>query len=119
MALAESTATGILAAQPHGGAFEDQGAEGQGFGESPVNGDRGGVGRRKRLPHHSAAAVYEAAELGVQVERLGEMSCGADDALNYGLVHGGARAEIADFFVANRAQLLHFVVLRASLGGVI
>ena len=79
VALAEGAASGILAAEPHGRAFERQGAECQRFAECPVDGSA--------LVDDLAAALDEAAQLGMQVEILGEMGERADHAIDGGLVH--------------------------------
>ena len=64
VALAEGAAAGILAAQAHRRAFEHQRAEGQRFGEGPVD----MRGRRPLDAQGFAAAFHEAAQLGMQVE---------------------------------------------------
>ena len=65
MALAEGAAAGILAAEANRRAFEHQRAEGQRFGEGPVD--------RAVLRDDLAALLDEAAQLGMQVEILGEL----------------------------------------------
>ena len=62
--LAESAAAGILAAQPHGRAFQHQRAERQRFAEGPIDG--------RALVDRLAAPLDEAAQLGMQVEILRE-----------------------------------------------
>ena len=78
VALAESAATAILAAQAYRRSFENQAAEGDGFSKCPIDGTVGG--------ESFAAFADEAFELGMEVESCG--NCG--DALNH-LAENGAR----------------------------
>ena len=63
--LAEGAAPGILPAEPHGRSFERQGAEGQRLAEGPVDG--------AAFLDDAAAAFNETAQLGMQMEILGEL----------------------------------------------
>ena len=75
VALAEGAAAGILAAEPHRRAFERQRAEGQRFAEGPIDGPA--------LGDHVAAPLDEAAQLGMQMEVLGEVGDAADHAIEH------------------------------------
>ncbi len=75
VALAEGAAAGILPAEPHRRAFQHQRAEGQRFAEGPIDGAALGDG--------VAALLDEAAQLGMQVEILGELRDAADHALQH------------------------------------
>ena len=111
VALAESAAAGILAAQPDGSSLQRQRAERQCFAECPIDG--------AILLNRLAPLIDEAAQLGVQVERIGEGGDGANHSLDYGMVHRSARAYIADIFAGDGAQLLHVIPLGGGLRCVI
>ena len=89
VALAECAAAGILAAEPHGRAFEHQGAEGQRFAEGPI--DRRRPWRRRRGACPRSRAAWDAGG-----NSAGKLRDAADDALEHLLIHRGARAEAAD-----------------------
>ena len=62
VALAERSAAGILAAQPHRRAFQHQRAERQRFAESPIDGPA--------LLRRVSALLDKASQLGMQMETL-------------------------------------------------
>src|SRR5690606_25572550 len=60
VAMAEGAAFAVLSAETHGAAFEHEGAEGEGFGEAPVD--------RTAVLVGLGAVVEEALDLGVNLE---------------------------------------------------
>src|ERR1035438_7027171 len=88
MALAESAAAGILAAEADGRAFESQRAEGERFAQCPIE--------RRGLCERVAALFEEATQLGMHMESVRKIGDAANHPLEDLLVDGGARAEAGD-----------------------
>src|ERR1700735_4061078 len=109
--LAESAASGILPAEAYGSSFERQGAEGQGLSERPVD--------RAAFLDDRAPAFNEIAQLGMQVEILGELREPPNDLIDGSLIHRGAWAEAADFFGGYGSQFLTDKMVAALLGCIV
>ena len=86
LALGKRAPAGILTAQPHGFALQQQGAEGEGLGERPFEGSAVGEGFRATLQQ-------AALELGQNFETVRDVGDGPHDALQLfrgdGGGHGG------------------------------